>query len=230
MAHAGAISNEALLSNERCFLEEESWQGVFQSMIVKDAAVSDRSEVAITLLMIKATIPGIAKDVTSAVSQQLYINSPLVVEVTSQAHHIRTNLLSWHNTYMNILGDSPSDICTNTMEGDSRCKIMGVYFSCLILSNRLIAALSPSERREREEEAQQLTRTIFELQKHIDLVRPQASLFVAQAVGLAHVTVATTQDWQESIESKQENRGWPEKVITRWRFERWCEAFGRKIS
>lgn len=219
-----------MLNNERCFLEEEPWQEVFQSIILKEAVISDRSEVAITLLMIKATIPGIMKVITSVVSQQLNIDSPLVMEVTNRAHQLRLNLLSWHSNYRNVLGDGPSDICTGTIEGDSRCKIIGVYFSCLLLSNRLIAAVSPSEQRQREEEAQQLTTTIFDLQKHIVMRRPQASLFVVQAVGFAHVTRATTQDWQETTESKQENSGKPGKVITRWKFERWCELFGRKIS
>jgi hypothetical protein len=218
------------LNNERCFLEDEPWKEVFQSIIVKDAAISDRSEVAIFLLMIKATIPGIMKDITSVVSQQLYIDSLFVIEVTTRAWQLRTNLLSWHNNYRKVLGDESSDICTGTIEGDSRLKIMGVYLSCLMLSNRLIAAVSPTEQQEREEEAQQLATTIFELQKHIAMVRPQASLFVAQAVGLAHVTLATTQDWQETIESTQETSGRPGKVISRWRFERWCDLFGRKVT
>ncbi|KUJ10138.1 uncharacterized protein LY89DRAFT_656779 [Mollisia scopiformis] len=230
MAHAGAISNEALLKNERCFLEEDQWRDVFQSIIVRDSAISDRSEAAITMLMIKSSAPGIAKDVTSAVVQQLSTDSPFVIAVADRARQLHATLLSWHDNYKELLGDDPSDICTATIEGDSRCKIMGVYLSCMVLANRFMAAVCPLEQQEREEEAQEVVNRIFELQKHVSRVRPQACLYLVQAVGLARVTAVTTQDWQCISESKDASFGGPRRVISRWRFERWCELFGRKTS
>jgi hypothetical protein len=179
--------------------------------------------------MIKSFIPGVMKDVTSVVSQQLYIDSLLVIAVAKRAHQLRARLLSWRSNHQKSLGDSLSCICTGGMERDSRFKIMGVYHSCLMLLNRLIAAISPSEQQKREEEAQQLAMTMLELQEHIALARPQASIFVAQAVGLARVMVATTQDWQTTPEYEEKSLGSNRRVISRWKFERWCEMFGRKM-
>lgn len=217
-----------MLNNESCFLEEEEWKEVFRSIIVNDPVLSDRSEVAVSLLIIKATVPGIMRDVTHAVLNQLHTFSPTVENLADRAQQLRTDLLMWRRKYVRVLGKNGSNIHTGTIEGDSRCKTIAIYLSCLMLSNRLIAAVRPSEKLEREKEVQQLVAEIFELQEHLTTVRPQASLFIVQAVGFAHAMAATTLDWQETP-GTEGNFDIPERVISRWIFERWCESFGHKI-
>ncbi|MCJ1479576.1 hypothetical protein MMC13_008262 [Lambiella insularis] len=104
MAHAGAI---AVLNNERCFLEEESWKEVFRSIITSDSPVSDRSEIVISLMNRKSDATGYFVEVTSIICQKTKPSSRAIIELTFKVRQLRAELLQWLGDYQSLLERLP---------------------------------------------------------------------------------------------------------------------------
>jgi hypothetical protein len=52
---------------------------------------------------------------------------------------------------------------------------------------------------------------------------------MAQTLGVAQATKMTADDWKEVKPVIIENQPDTNGLIERWKFERWCKTFGRKM-
>jgi hypothetical protein len=233
---------EALLNNERCFLEQPAWKAVLRSVITPDAPIiSDRSSIVVELMLLKCLIPGLCTDVTNMVCHQSDPDPSFIITIACQIHKLRVDLLKWHGQYENILRNALA-ILPGTAEFDRRCKVFATYLSCMIISSRLLGAISPTERSELEEETQVLTGQMLDLESEVKNASVQTYLFMAQTLGVSHATIRTSELWRDAVEEEKyedthENKqpDTPESpglrgLIEVWKFERWNKLMGRKTG
>jgi len=229
MAHSGPIMTECLLNDERCFLEDEPWKAVFQSIIVEGSLISDRSEIVINLLILKCCVPGAFHDTTKVICHPEDAETPDVIMLAARIRALRADLLQWHDDWELLLRCAPR-IHPGSVEYDRRCKVFATYLSCLMLSSRLLAAISPHERQQLEADTQQLARQMMDLEIETQTTSSSACLFMAQTAGVAKATRATAQEWWESCELKVEDGEASDATIEKWKFDLWCQRIGRKLS
>jgi len=233
MAHTGPITTEALINNERCFLEQEAWESVFRSIVVdNNSVISERSEIVISLLILKSRIPGMAKDVTEVVCNQWDENTPDINALVSKAQKLRADLLNWQRDYEDYLSLLPEPK-PGSVEHDERCKVIAIYFSCIMIISRLLGAIVPSRRVELEKHTQSYAQQTLDLEREVKAIGSQASFFMAQTAGIARATKATTQDWLETSKVEvemEEHRGSRGAIIEARKFERWNKLMGRRIT
>ena len=236
---------EALITGQRCFLEQPTWKTVLRSVIISDTPlISDRSSILVELLLLKCNIPGLCVDVTNIICHQSDPDPSFIIEIACKIHELRVDLRKWHGQYEKILRDAPV-ILPGTAEFDRRCKVFATYLSCMIITSRLLGALSPTERSELEEETQVLTSQMLDLEAEVKSTSLQTYLFLAQTLGVSHATIATSDLWRDSsdgqkatkIEDENENRQpdtpespGPKGLIDTWKFERWNHLMGRKTA
>lgn len=184
---------EALLNNERCFLEKDSWKAVFRSVIVEDAFISDRSGIVIELMILKSNIPGLFVDVTNIIyhrnSDRLHINA-----IADKLCRLRADLYEWHSRYEVLLTSGPQ-LYPGSPEFERKCKVFATYLSCVIISSRLLGVLSSTERVELEQETQLLASQMLDLELEVKAAFSAAAMFMAQTLGVAQSTIATSKDW-----------------------------------
>lgn len=217
-----------MLNNERCFLETEPWKKVFRSVIVPRSLISDRSEIVISLMIRKIEVTSLFAQVSNVVCHETDYNMLGVRKLKPRIHQVRTDLLIWHCEYQSLLGLLPG-ISPGTAQYDRWCKVFGIYLSLSLLANRLLAAISASERPQAECEAQTLAGQAIILNEEARVTNPLASLLIAQTVGLAQATKATAHEWQETHGTEKVERVSSRRLIEKWKFERWCKLLGRRI-
>ena len=243
---------ECLLNNERCFLEQKPWKAVMRSVIEESPTITDRSEIVVELLCLKANIPGFCVDITNIIcgpDRDLgHIN-----KIAIRLRHQRAGLLKWHCSYESILNWVPH-ICPGSPQYDGHCKVFATYLSSIIISTRLLAAISPSERPELEEETQGYANQMEDLELEVKSASAQTALFMAQTLGVAQAAKATAQDWRDTgaaspsssttlsispstlSSTTLNSEGRDEQgdgsglgLIEVWKFERWNKIMGRKL-
>jgi hypothetical protein len=220
---------EALLNNERCFLEQKPWQKVFRSMILdEDFKISDRSEITVSLIMLKAFIPGFFVDITNIICTDMEPDVDFVHTVASRLRQQRADLLKWYMRYQGILKLYP-DMRPGSPEFDNHCKVYSTYLSCIMISSRLLACLSGSERLELEESAQELADEMIELDIKVRATSEQTCLFMAQTRGVAGSIKKTAEDWREVRIKEAEDYSVSRDLLERWKLEAWCKTIARKI-
>lgn len=233
---------EALINNERCFLEQRAWKTVLRSVIVPNSPlISDRSSIVVELMLLKCNIPGLCVDVTNMICHQNDPDSAFIIEIACKIHQLRVDLLKWHGQYESILRNAPP-ILPGTAEFDRRCKVFSTYLSCMIISSRLLGAISPTERSELEEETLVFTRQMLDMEMEIKRASLQTYLFMAQTLGVSHATINTSELWRDSNEEEKKEDmheiaqpDTPESpgargLIDAWKFEKWNQLMGRKTS
>ncbi|KAH8821418.1 hypothetical protein F5884DRAFT_745744 [Xylogone sp. PMI_703] len=227
IAHAGAIMTESMLNNETCFLEEPEWTGVFKSIIVKDSFVSDRSETAINLLILKSYISRIFLDVTNAVCYPEYTGGPPLADIVTRAEKLKADLRVWR-AKLDALCPRPWPSKDITMY-DKVVKVVGVYYSLVILSNRLVAAVSGLDRAKMEADVQNLADQSLGLAVEARSVSAQAKLFLAQSGIIAQTVKETAADWMDMSDVVVDEKGVPVTgLIDKEKFVYWCSLLGRK--
>jgi hypothetical protein len=220
---------ESLLNNEKCFLAQPDWQAVFQSLIVPNQEeISDRSHTVVSLLILKSRVSALFADITDPVCHPEAYNTAQLVSLIAQASALRTDLLQWRSTYEHLLTYTPVPL-VGSIEYIKRCEIMSTYISCSIISNRLLTAVSfrSGESAGLEAETQVMAHQTLELEGQVKDVCLHMRLFLAQTVFVAKATIATADDWAAEGGGGGGGGG---TVIDKWRFERWCGLFGRKVS
>lgn len=237
MAHTGPIMTECLLNGQRCFLEQKPWQKVFRSLIVDDCfPISDQSEICISLIMLKAFMPGFFVDVTNIICSETEPDLDVVHTTAGRLRQQRAEFLKWSIRYQEILAQYP-DMSLGSSEYDSHCKVYSTFLSCMMISTRLLAAISASERSELESLAQGFADEMIELDQRVRSSSTQTGLFMAQTHGVAGSLKNTEQLWQDdrvgdaddySVSSASSSSASTE-LIGRWKFECWAKGFGRKM-
>jgi hypothetical protein len=218
---------ESLLNNERCFLAQPAWRAVFQSLVVPGPSeLSDRSETAVSLLILKSRVSALFADVTFPVCNPNDYEPMQLNLLVSQASALRADHLLWRSNYEHLLAYTPVP-CVGALEYNKRCEIMSTYISCSMISNRLFIAVSfgSAESASLEEETQLLAAQMLKLEMQVKDVCPHTKLFLAQTVFVAKASIATAGNWVAESAGNRDGR-----VIEKWKFERWCALFGRRVS
>jgi len=197
---------------------------VLRSCILDTDHLTDRSEIVISLVMYKAFIPGYFKDVSYIICKPDVPGIPAVALTAAGLRELRLDLLAWHDRYQQYVRDRPY-ICPGTIDYDNHCKVISTYLSCILITNRLLTALSVVERSVLEAHSLKCAEQAFKLQEEVQATSTQTSLFLAQTVGVATTVQMTTHDWNGMNNSDDRNDG----VLARTTFEGWNNICGRKL-
>ena len=214
-----------------------------RSAIMDDVLIGDRSDIVIELMILKSNIPGFFVDVTKIMLSS-NLDSARLSSVASRIHQLRIDLLKWNNDYEALLSHV-SRISKGSAEYDRRCKVFATYLSCIIISSRLLGALSSSERVELEDDTRNYAGQMQDLELEVKSSTSAAALFMAQTLGVAQATLATSKDWLqgepiaklESVSPEGFISVSPEREVKRdstglihfWKFAKWNKHCGRKI-
>lgn len=189
-----------------------------------------------SLLMLKAFIPGKFTGVTAIICSKGQYGIPNVDEVATSTRQLRSDLLRWHRRYEALM-KTITNIPLGSAEYDSHCKVYATYLCCMIITTRLLSAISAIERPYLEESASVHAERMFRLEEEVRDVSVQTTLFLAQTLGVSHSIKITTGDWvlgnsPGSISSGSENSECFDDangIIARWKFEAWNRVCGRKL-
>lgn len=202
-----------------------------RSVIVKkseDSVISDRSEIVVTLLMNKCFIPGIALDVCNIVIANSTGSPPdpeFLESVIQRLYRSRKFFKEWQDRYWNILGGC-DDVSPGSANHDSHCKVYANFIACLMVTSRLLAAISPKDRREAEGCAQKLALEMVQLEN--DVKSSPTWLFMAQTVIVARATRATAEEWRPKSETEDENYTDEKGLVSVGKLVQWAKMFGRR--
>lgn len=195
------------------------------SCIQDTPTLTDRSEIVMSMLMMKAFIPGYFADVTSVICKPGQVGTPAVNDIANRIQGLRLDLLGWKNRYESIRHITPTSML-GMGEYDNHCKVIATYLCCMIISTRLLSSLSAAERPELESTALMLADEMFQLEEEVRDVSVQTTLFLAQTMGVSHSIKMTTYDWN-GVGGQHNDRS--DGVISRSTFEGWNNICGRKL-
>ena len=220
---------EAILNNERCFLEEEPWKVLLESLVLENWSLSHDSETAISILILKSRVPNIYNDVTSVICSNNRPDIPRLERAIADGRQLLADLNSWLCKHRHILS-VPDGGPEGSHGREKRSDITSTYLLCYMIITRLLASASTKDRARMEEEAQELAGHTLELERVTMPTSQLAALFLAQAATVALSIRSTAEEWQMNIPTEGNDDGSMKPVIERWKFERWCKMLGRKVS
>ena len=218
---------EAMLNDDKCFIEDDVWQNVFRSAVFESTALSDSSEIVISLWTIVCPIPSLFKDVQHAVCNSTDTDPHTIGNFYARAQVIRTLLLQWRQQFEeHLLSHTSPEQSRNGKQYDT----LGTYMTNLTIINRLSVSLNTCAGSELENEAQDLASQIIELERRASVANPRASLFIAFKAIMAQATLATANEWQQAIRLSIEDHARAKSLISSQVFEHWVNLKGRKIT
>ncbi|KAL9096077.1 MAG: hypothetical protein Q9165_001599 [Trypethelium subeluteriae] len=226
MAQAGPIFSESLLNNEACFLERPEWQVVVKSMAVKGEQFGSRSELSISLWMMKYRIPGFMRRMTELVCSGKHVDPSDAERLLQEARDLRKRFQEWRFTYDCIM-ENQTRQTMHACEYNKARSLLAVCVTDLVLLARVIFALDPVDSSEMEDEAQAMAGLIVALEQEAASISVTAALFMTQKLAVAQAVMATELDWR-GVRWQQIGNGRRKKIIDRQVFERWCALLGRK--
>lgn len=215
------------MNDDRCFLEQEIWQNVFRSVVREREALSDSSEIVVSLWKIICPIPGLFKDVQNAVCNPIDFDMRTIGDLYTRVRGIWSSLLQWRQQYDEL---TSSDTLLQQAVNGKQYETLGIYMANQILINRLSVSLKPHAGSELEAETHDLARQILQLERLANAVNPRASLFMAFKVITAQAVLNTKDEWQRAIGRSMEDDAHASPLIGAQVFERWVRLKGRKIT
>jgi hypothetical protein len=220
---------EAILNNERCFLADDDWDPVFQSLATNDFLISDTSPIVLELLRFLARASGLFKDVTELVCKGSDQGEMPTSKLKSTIIEFGEDLICWRKRYK-ILFSMVTKFNVDELGMQSHWINMGVFFVCAIFGTRLLGAISGFDQRVAlEKQTQEFSDQIFELVEREKKGNHELGLALALKIGIARATRATSSEWKAPVD-ELECEASREDRIEKWKFVHWCELFGRKTS
>ncbi|KAI9701355.1 MAG: hypothetical protein M1820_006577 [Bogoriella megaspora] len=223
MSHAGPLFSEALLNNEASFFERPEWQQVVQSTVIDGLLFCDRSQISISLWLLKYRIPGLARQVTTLVCTDGQHDQNLIHQTLLEVQELKAKFLEWRSTYDYLVQAYP-DMSEET-QSQAR-SLLAICLVDLVLVNRLMMALDPVGNWVLEDQVQALATLISTLERKASETGFRETLFMSQKMIISQAVVHSEADWRMSRwrrREQQEDHG----LIERWVFERWCSLMGR---
>jgi hypothetical protein len=193
-----------------------------KAVIQEDPGISDRSEIVVTLIMTKCSIPGLTVDVCSIVCAETPPPSSFIEDVIIRLQEIRNKFKSWYARYQVILQNL--DMKIGGPNHDSHCKVYANYIACLLITSRILAAISPQDRRECEEVAQNLAHSMLDLED--EMKSSPTALFTAQTSIAARVTIDTREAWRVMGDDEDGSYTDTKGLIERRKLEEWATNLG----
>lgn len=215
------------MNDHRCFLEQNIWQNVFRSVVREADALSDTSDIVVSLWTTICHIPSLFKDVQNAVCNPTEDDTCTIENLLVRVQETRRLLLQWRTQFENLLPSlNPPKQCRDGKKTDT----LGVYMANLILMNRLSVSLNLRAGAELENQTQDVAHRILQLRQMISTVDPRASLFMAFKVVTAQAILDTHNEWQRAIDLAIQDNAYASPLIRSQVFERWVRLKGRKIT
>ncbi|KAF2237719.1 hypothetical protein EV356DRAFT_510724 [Viridothelium virens] len=228
MAQAGPLFSESLLNNEACFLERPEWQVVVKSMAIGGDKFGSRSQLSISLWMMKYRVPGLMRRTTELVCSDKHVDPCDVERLLQEARDLRKRFQEWRFTYDCIMENRTRQTMRSCEYNKAR-NLLAVCVTDLVLMARIIFALDPVNSSEMEDEAQAMGGLIVALEQEAATISVTAALFMTQKLAVAQAIMATEHDWRKAT-WQQITDGRGRKMIDRQVFERWCTLLGRKTT
>lgn len=197
-AHIGPTFTEALMKNERCYLETPEWMRLYESMIEDDTPwLTDRSGVVVRLRMrilnICSTLveANQAMDPETTTDQEAFL---FTAELKARQNHAALiKSLEEYRSHVMRTSMAPAP----QSELALRREIYGTSLECLCVYKRVLASYCEPERLHLESEAQALASQTLELQI---LPAPRHFwLYTEHEKGVADVIRMTEAEWKEDL-------------------------------
>ncbi|KAH8801391.1 hypothetical protein F5884DRAFT_806472 [Xylogone sp. PMI_703] len=238
LGRAGSIITEALISNSYCFLQEDLWQEVFRSVVIRGARFSDRSEMVVSLFIRMSYLPDLFKACSEVILGIAVCSEVSVKALACRINSHRAELLEWYNRWESdlhlILSHVSEDAISKQGQSIDSCdyykcrEVCGSYMSCLILDNRFLTALGLDQNFMLELQTFDLSHKIMKLHNDAYSTSPQGGLFMTYTVQIAQATLITTEEWRRtSRDGAVTGREWEGRFIEEETFKRWNALLGR---
>jgi hypothetical protein len=223
---------ECILNNEHCFLAEDAWKPVFQSLVDDESLVSGTSQILVDLSKHFAHLPGLFKDVTTLVCERTERSRSSISELRLQLLEIKHAISQWGTRYNSLycLAQSvrPDEIVMAT-----HWAAMGIYLTCSLFSARLLGAISGIKQRiALEEQCQHFASQTLMIAERETKESLEVGLGLAQKVRIAEATQMTASEWIDPPQSPDtlDDMGDSGDLVEKWKFVHWCELAGRKTT
>ncbi|KAF2096710.1 hypothetical protein NA57DRAFT_58607 [Rhizodiscina lignyota] len=231
MSNVGPVMVKALLIDEACFLERPEWAEFMRSMMDDNNSPPERTKIVLSLYLLISRVPRLFKDIGSSYYNDTDMDPVIHRELLSRATRLRIELRGWREDHFDV---HLKPMCGGP-ETDGYCKLLIFFFHCSILANRCVAALSwadPAEVDTLEEETYRWACTILTMIGTNDKVYAnlQGAFYMSHKIRMAESVLSTHTDWQSDAINSGIGHDIPQKVISKEKFQRWCEAFGRKVN
>lgn len=189
-------------------------------MIEPDALITDRSEIVVSLIMLKSFLPGAFVDVTTVICNNRDHDPEYLANLIVRVRRLRDDISEWNTRYMQIL--SRCDLEPGSSNHDSHCKVFSHYLSSIMIVQRMLACISPTERKQIARETETLADQMLEL-KHEAASSP-TNVFMALTLAVSRTVSVTAEDWNGSDDA-EDSTG----LIAKKKLVRWCNMLGRKM-
>lgn len=222
-AHIGPIFSEALMNNQRCYLEQPEWMRLYESLIEDDPLhLTDRSEVVIRLRMRMLGLSSMLPDVTDAMDPD-FPDSGQQLTLELKARETHAALLKCLESYKaHVIRTSMTAVPQSELA--LRREIYGTALEVLCVYKRILASFCEPERLPLESEAQALAARLLELQTQ---PAPRHSwIYTEQEKGVAEVVLVTKEEWERDLSGLGFEERW-RAACERWRrFNRYIHREG----
>ena len=175
----------------------------------------------IELIMLKAFLPGAFVDVTTVVCDRRNTNPEYLTKLIIRIRKLRDHFLDWCIRYKAVL-----DQCClkpGNPDHDSHCKVWSHYLCSIMIAQRMLACISPSDRREIGKDTQDLANQMLDLE--VEAATSPTNVFMALTVAVSHTVFVTAEDWTGENDEEDST-----ELIAKKKFVRWCSLLGRKIE
>lgn len=206
--------------NEACFLEEGNWQIAIRNALSDTNPTSDRGRYSISLKLIMAMLPGIAKRATSAVCMGCSFATQRTQHIIDDINILNGRLSSWReafNDYIRIRQEKTPGFD----DRDQELELLGTSFVLEMLFNRFSGAVCPERRFDAEQRALSLATRAVTLAANIPAHNGRASFYLGQKAKFAQATIDSAQSWADDTAAGQ--------IMTPEPFRQWCKAMGRHV-
>jgi hypothetical protein len=163
-----------------------------------------------------ARLPRLLRDVTCIVWEPENVDSGDLVALIARLRRFRTDLISLRNEFDEVVLKAAENEGFRSLDVDERSELLGGALTLLIISCRMLCAVSMDMVELLEGEARIYSDQMVELESHATSTSCWTGLFLYQKLSVAQATLKTCQVWQKS--SPQSN------IVERSGFIEWCDA------
>ncbi|RFU75534.1 hypothetical protein TARUN_6707 [Trichoderma arundinaceum] len=213
------ICTEALLNNQKCFLQDPVWTQVIQAS-AKHESFTDRSPLGIRLLILMAKVPGLAKNTCHVVTVQQSLKAEDFDAVAAMVRALRSDIIVWRRDFNIALIHAPDEAKRSTnINTDKRYELLGVALIIQILASRMLVCISLADRGILEEEVQCFAIELKSLQGSVGHHR-RAEVFLTQKAKIADAVIETHDDFAATAGSG--------RIVESWRLKSFPSRLGRR--
>jgi hypothetical protein len=221
---------EAILNNEPCFLADDIWEPVFQSLVDEHDLLADRSQMAVDLSKYFARFCGVFKDVTSLVCGDVKDKGVWTKKLRLKLLEFAEGLTVWGVRYDAVFRRARA-LNPEEVVMEAHWTTMGIFLTCTLFGARLLGAISGFQQRiVLEAQCLRFAEEIVEIVERERGDNLEIGLGLAQKVRVAKATQLTALEWSRAPSSLEGDDGFESELIEKWKFVRWCELFGRRTS